>query len=518
VASGRLRRLVGGLGVGYVHTAGTVLVGLWLTPYLIGQLGSHDYGLWLLGAQVVFWLGLLDLGVVALVPREVGAASGLSGATRDAALRSYLGRTARLAMWQMPLVAVSAALVLWLLPGDWAALQGPLLVVALVFLVLFPCRVFLATLEGLQDLTMVGTIQFAAWVAGAATVVAGASLGLGLYAFTGGWAVTQVLSVAVSWWRLRRAFPEVLPRRLPSLTRDAARDSLARSTWISVAQGAQVLLSGMDLLVIGRFLGPESVVVYACTGKLVTLLANQPQLLMQMALPGLSQLRVSGSRERLFEVSRSMTQVMLLGTGAIAAVVLTVNEPFVGWWVGRDQFGGGGLTALLLVGMLVRHLNVTAVYSLFCFGHERRLALTSLAEGVVGAVAMAILLVPFGLKGVAIGGIAATCLVGLPSHLRALSRESGTSPLALLSTVAPWASRLVVLVSVLAAAGIVWRPRSVVEAAGAGLAVGLVYLLVMIPVIRTSVLGGWLGARVHGWLAGAPGLVRRLVREPVPGR
>ncbi len=79
---------------------------------------------------------------------------------------------------------------------------------------------------------------------------------------------------------------------------------------------------------IGKLLGPEAVVPYVCTGKLLMLLANQPQMFMQMALPALSELRTA-ARERLFEVSRSMAQVMLLPSGAIVAVVLAVNQAFV---------------------------------------------------------------------------------------------------------------------------------------------------------------------------------------------
>jgi O-antigen/teichoic acid export membrane protein len=47
MADSRLRRFVGGLGLGYIHTIVTIIVGLWLTPYLLRHLGSHDYGLWL---------------------------------------------------------------------------------------------------------------------------------------------------------------------------------------------------------------------------------------------------------------------------------------------------------------------------------------------------------------------------------------------------------------------------------------------------------------------------------------
>ena len=73
-----------------------------------------------------------------------------------------------------------------------------------------------------------------------------------------------------------------------------------------------------------------------------------------VALPALSELRGSAARDRLFQVSRGMTQLMLLASGAIVAVVLVVNAAFVGWWVGESRFGGTALTVLLLAGMLGR--------------------------------------------------------------------------------------------------------------------------------------------------------------------
>src|SRR6185295_5362065 len=76
MADGRLRRFVSGLGLGYLHTILALVVGLWLTPFLLRQLGTHDYGLWLLASQVLVYLALMDLGVVALVPREVAFAVG----------------------------------------------------------------------------------------------------------------------------------------------------------------------------------------------------------------------------------------------------------------------------------------------------------------------------------------------------------------------------------------------------------------------------------------------------------
>ena len=39
MAEGRLGRFVGGLGLGYLHTLVVLVVGLWLTPFLLPQLG-----------------------------------------------------------------------------------------------------------------------------------------------------------------------------------------------------------------------------------------------------------------------------------------------------------------------------------------------------------------------------------------------------------------------------------------------------------------------------------------------
>ena len=512
---GRVQRLLGGLGLGYLHTAGTILIGLWLTPYLLWQLGSHDYGLWLLGTQVVVYLSLLDLGVVARIPRDVAGASGRPDEDRMAALHELIGQTGRVVLYQLPPVAFAAAVVVWLLPADWSALRGPLSVVVFTFVVAFPFRVFVAVLQGLQDLAFVGAVQLVSWAAGTATTVGGVVAGFGLYSLALGWVTTQAVSVVMAWTRLARVFPDVVPRRLPSMTLSLVRQQIGRSVWISVSQLAQVLLSGTDIVVIGKLLGPAAVVPYVCTGKLLTMLSNQPQMFMQLALPVLSELRTSAPRHRLFEVSKSMTQVMLLGSGGIVTVVLMVNQAFVTWWVGETQFAGIGLTALLLGSMLLRHLNVTAVYALFCFGNERRLAVTTIAEGVVSVAAMLLLVPAFGLYGAALGPLLATCFVSLPSNLRALAREEEVSPMALLTPLWPWLARLSLILGGLAAFLSTWAVRGLPGLMAAAAIAVVAYLAAMLSVMRTPPLGPMLTAAIQPGISIAQAALKRLAGQPL---
>ena len=64
--------------------------------------------------------------------------------------------------------------------------------------------------------------------------------------------------------------------------------------------------------------------------------------------------------------------------------------------MGAARFGGFELTAALVAGMFVRQVNFAAVYTLFCFGYERRLALTAVADGVAGVAAMLVLVPVWG--------------------------------------------------------------------------------------------------------------------------
>jgi O-antigen/teichoic acid export membrane protein len=511
MADSRLRRFVGGLGLGYIHTILTVAVGLWLTPYLLRHLGSHDYGLWLLGAQVLVYLALMDLGIVQLVPRDVAIAAGRANGD-PAEIQAIVGQTARLVLYQMPPVAVVAALVVWFLPAEWTPLRWPLAIVVVAFVVTFPLRVFHAVLQGLQDLAFLGTVQLAAWAAGAAITIAGVAGGLGLYSLSAGWVTTQVVSAIAGWRRLVTVHGHVLPSRLPSLALSAAKQQISAGAWISVNQVAQVLLGGTDLVVIGTLLGPAAVVPYACTGKLLTMLANQPQMFMQMALPALSELRTAASREYLFDVARSMAQVMLLLSGAIVTVVLAVNAPFVTWWVGESRFAGTGLTALLLLSMLMRHMNATLIYTLFCFGHERRLALTSVADGLFGLVVMWLLVPVLGLYGAVLGSLTSLALVSLPANLRALAREEGGSPVTFLEPLRPWLWRFVPIVTAVAVLTFLWRPAGLWTFAPVALAVSVFYAALMVPVMTTPPLGPMLAARLRPWLSRMPRLARHLAK------
>ena len=493
----RTNRFLSGIGFGYASQVLTTLVAFWLTPFLLHRIGQHDYGLWLVGTQLLFYLALLDLGVVALLPRETAFATGRANGIEPASdLPIIVGQTVHLIFWQMPLVALGALIAWFMMPAEWAGLRHPIGVVLLVFVVMFPFRIFTAVLHGLQDLAFLGRVGIISYLLSTAFTVALILAGWGLYALAVGWAVLQLFGAIAGWYRLHQHFPSVLPLSLPGMPWQTARKRLGQGFWVSLNQIAQVLLNGTDILIIGKLFGPAAVVPFVITGKLIGVLSNQPQMLMAAAGPALSQMRMGESRERLSEVCIALSQAMLLLSGAVVCVVLVVNQGFVGRWVGSGQYGGFWLTVLILVSMLLRHWNLTIGYALFCFGYERRLCLTALLDGALSIGAVFLLVRFFGLVGAPLGLIVGACLVSLPANLLALAHESQMSPLGLIQPLSPWFVRFVMLM--LAAGGLArfWVPSSLLLIGLAAVATAMVYSGVMFPLVLRAPLGQYVRPRL----------------------
>jgi O-antigen/teichoic acid export membrane protein len=278
----------------------------------------------------------------------------------------------------------------------------------------------------------------------------------------------------------------------------AARRQLGSSSWVSLAQVAQALLSGTELVVIGKVLGPAAVVPYACTAKLVSVLANQPQMLMQLAAPALSEMKVSEGRDRLFQVCIALTQGMLLASGAVACVVLGTNKGFVRWWVGAGQFGGLRLTVVLIVCMLLRHWNTTAVYSIFSFGYERRISVTTLLDGLTTVAGMLVLIRLLGPIGAPLGSILGVVLISLPGNLSALGRETGAGLRPLLRPLWPWLWRLLLVGTCAGAIATKWAPTNPAGLATIAISIGLAYIAIMAPLARKEPLARYVPARLAG--------------------
>ena len=489
MSSTRTKRFLGGVGYGYFFQALVILAGLWLPPFLLRNLGSESYGSWIVGLQIISYLALLDFGLVSLLPREMAARLALS----ETAPATLAGETLVALLCQLPLVAAGALLCWWAMPEKLAPLREPLGLVLLAFVLLFPLRAMPAFLQGMQDLAYLGRLHILAWALGTITTVLLVLSGLGMRALPVGWVAQQALLTGVSAWRWKTHFKKYWPPKRPRFQPKEMRSLIGQGIWVNLAQIATVIVQGADVLIVGWLLGPQAAVIYSCTAKIALVLANQPQILLVSALPGLSELRSTGNRERLIQVTTALRDGILIGSGAIVCVGAAINEGFVRWWVGPQYYGGLALTLSVLMAMLLRHWNATLSLTMFSLGMERRMFVTLMIDGALTIAATIFFVQRGGLVGGPLGSILGVLLISLPANVLAVSRELGITPGQYLGTLIPWIARLAVIGCLLfATLPLIGRADGLLSLAVASAAVASVYGLMFLPAALRSPLGTYL--------------------------
>jgi O-antigen/teichoic acid export membrane protein len=379
-----------------------------------------------------------------------------------------------------------------------------------VFVISYPLRVFPAILQGLQDLKFLGQLRLTLWSVSTALVIGLLFLGTRFYALAVGWCLQQMGHDLVALVRLRRSRPDLLSAEVWRRAGPIRWGWFTRGFWVNVNQLATALLAGTDLLIVGRAISASTVVVYSSTNKLISVLQNQPQILAAGALPGLSHMRTSESRERILQATTSLTQAMLLVAGGVFCVILAVNQQFVTLWLGARFFGGLQLTVILLLSFLLRQADYTLAVTLFAFGRERMLSIKCLIDGAVSVTIAMLLVRHWGMAGVAFGFLCGAILVALPTDVFLLTRTLQISLGDVSRSYLPYLWRFALAGGAALAVRNWLGAPSLMHVVLTASMVGLFYLLLVIPYVWTTPLRGYIqGAiatitsamrtRVLGW-------------------
>ena len=497
----RTSRFLRGFGLGYFNLVATTVAGLFLTRFYLHHLGQVGYGYWLVASQLLGFAALLDLGVVAILPREIAYLTGSASSHLDPGRRTdLLDGVTGLVLLQMPLVFLFLLGGWLLIPSSWEALRWPLALLLSSFLLSFPLRIPTAILTGLQDLGFLSLVQLVTWVAGTVLTVFLVQAGWGLGALAAGYVLAQASSSLWAIVRLRRRWPEYSPWRATWPDFRSIR-YIRSSAWAILSSLATLFIFGTESLVVGSLFGAAIVVPYSTTGKLYSVLGNQPTLVMQAAAPGLSETRTATDGPTRLNISVALAQGMLTLTAVIIVVVLAINEGFVSWWLGPQQYAGLLLTLLMASRLFVRNWNTTLIYTLFSFGHERRIALVTLADGALTVILSVLLAERFGLVGVPLGSLLAVSLISLPLNIRGIHRDTGVPWLQVAAAHAWWLPRVVLLGAAAAVASRYWNDGHLLSVTVKGLLALAACAAVLGPLALRPPLAAYVRPRLEPLLA-----------------
>ena len=289
----RIRRAAVTASFAYAQFGVAIASGILLVPLTLHRVGAVAWGLWLASGELLAHAGMVELGVLGVLPWMLAEADG----RRDrVAMRHLVGNGVVVATLVGGLYLALAGVgwlflprVLRLTPANLAMLAGPLLILVVANAVSYPLRVMQGVLAGLQDVYFNGTFAVVNAVAGVAVTSVLLVKGYLLYALAIGAALPAIVVQVAALIRVLTIAPDLLVGwTRPTLA--TVRPLFANGAGVWLGTVGWALLAATNAIVITYLGHPEWVPIYAVTAKLSTMSTQLAWVLPDSGLVGLAQL------------------------------------------------------------------------------------------------------------------------------------------------------------------------------------------------------------------------------------
>lgn len=428
----------------------TLVSGLVVTPIIVKELGTEQYGLWSFIGSLGVFVTLLDFGLGPTVIRFAAEQRG-RGAPEETSALASTGLAIYLAL--AGLTAALAAVLAWLLPAMIdlpESLVGPgriaLLLVVAGFVVRFPLSLFGNLLAGQQRYDVINFASLASATLYAVLVaVLFLSFGGGIVLLAAVTFAATVLRLALPVAWLRRELPALRVRRSLA-SRLHARELLGFSWHNFLIQIASKVVLSTDVIVVGVVLGTFAAGLYAVPAKLFALALGVGAAAATLLFPVLAELEGAEERERQRAYLLSGVRVGVAVVLLAAMPLLILPDRFLEAWLGADYREGGfedsvPVLVVLMVSILFVQPATMLTQFLVARGRHARLALVRLGTVVANLALSIVLATAVGIWGVAVATLATEALavaVVLPLLVRR------AAPIDTRELVAAWARPVLV--------------------------------------------------------------------------
>ena len=423
----------------------TVVVNFFLSPFIVHTLGNTEYGVWVLLASLVGYMGLLDLGVRGAVSRYI--------ARHHARVEDEeAGRVASagLAIFSAAgLVALAASVVIALVLEHLFKIPPGTLLVARIVVVLGGLNVAVSLVSGvfggavtaMQRFDLDAVVGIGIGALRAVALLAALSAGGGLLALALVQLGCTLLQTLVYFVLTARLYPE-LRYRLRGLDGAELRKIFSFSVYSSLLHFSAALIYSADALVIGAFLPVASVTYFAIASTLTDYTRSIIGAISRTMTPRASALDGLGARQELEQVLLKAGAVSSLVTLPITITFILRGGAFIGLWMGPGYAATSGrILVILAVALSLAAGRQVVASTVIGVNRHREMVPFYIAEALINVGLSVYWIRSLGLVGVALGttvpNLVTTLLVTpwmvrrvMGTPLRTIWREMWLRPIA----------------------------------------------------------------------------------------
>ena len=401
----------------YIRFIFSFLVMFFLVPFIIGNLGEADYGLWALIFSILSLAELLDLGFATAVVKYVAHCKGAEDPQERNRIISTLsvvylclsgcaaliiGTVAYSFDWifSIPLAEQGKAVtLLWILAGRLICISLPL-------------GIFRSVLFGEQKIAHLNVIQILStclYGSGAFWILSSGGSLIDLALVNVGSMLLEYMVYVILVIKLVDNFK--ISWSLVDLNTLKSVSSFSAAQFLTDIAG--LILLKTDLILIKIFMSLSAVAIYAIALNITTQLHLLVKQFINIFISYIAELHGKGNKEKIRWLLVTGTRMALVPGVIIVASVYVYASDAVNFWVGPDFHQAVPLLYILVTAMLCGVPQMVAAGILSMTGHH---AFTSRTAGLsaISNVILSLLFIPyFGLIGVAVATILARVCIDL---------------------------------------------------------------------------------------------------------
>jgi len=417
------RQIISNVSSSWFSLGVSILVGIFLSPYILHRLGDTAYGIWVLIFSITGYYGLFDLGIRSSVIRYVSTYT----ATDDVGGLTKLINTSLATYTAIGAVAMAVTLVcsvyvdhLFRIPQEFSSTARVLfLMVGAAVSIGFPTGVFGGILEGLQRFYFVNLTNLVSTLLRAVLIVIALMHDYGLITVA---FITVILPIIGSLVRAIIVF-RILRVRLGwrYVDRSSFREIANYSAISFILMIAYKLRFKTDEIVIGTFLSVTAITYFSIGDRLLDYASEVVSSLAQIFVPMSGQSDARGDMDHLRKILVAGNRICAVIMFPMTAILVVLGKSVIEAWVGPRYVAASYPVLLTLVFPITTSLaQAASPRILYGMARHQSLAWVTLMESIANLILSIVLIGPFGIVGDAAGTaipLLCTNLYFMPRHL-----------------------------------------------------------------------------------------------------
>nr|WP_039448913.1 oligosaccharide flippase family protein [Pedobacter glucosidilyticus] len=393
-----------------------IVSGIFLVPLYLKYIPIETYGAWLATGNVLIWITVIDPGISMVLQQKIGFAYGENDINQ---VKEYMFAGIFITAVISVLIFVSGLILasfLNLFLKFPSSIDLPLIkksfIIALAGSALMVFSYSLTSInQGLQSSIGIGIIYVVTTISSILLSIFLLNHNFGLYSlaivplFTG--AGLTLGNIGYLIWRLKAEKIEF------SFSLKEVRTLLQLVSYSFIGKIGSVIANNMDLIIVARYLGPQTVASLNLTKKGPELSKTFIERPVIAFLPAISHLRGSGDLEKQKLILIRLLLIIIWILGLVGAGFITFNDDFVRLWVGEKVFAGQLISFFICINIIFSSVTNCLGNLCFALGSIKNNSLIAFSQSILTGIILVIGAKFYGLMGVVIAPLISIALMSL---------------------------------------------------------------------------------------------------------